>query len=352
MKVLIVKISALGDVVHALPVLTWIKSADPDAEIDWLVEEGFAPLLEGHPDLRRVHRLGLKRWRREGARSVARGMRATLGTLRKENYDLVLDLQGNCKSGLFTRFCGAPLRFGFAANGVREWPNLLATNRKVPLTSADYHISDRALAVAGAAFPVGNARPLAGPMHVSVEARAAVEKQLAELGLDGQRLVVLQYGTTWQTKLWPLDCWRELARGLCRMDGLRPVLIWGNDAERQAAEQIARAADGQAVIWPRGSLAELVALLDKADLVVGGDTGPVHIAAALDTSTVSIFIATDASRTGPRGPLHVCLQSALECTPCFRKECPRHEACGNSIPVEQVLEAVRRLLSQPSACRS
>jgi heptosyltransferase-1 len=344
MRVLIVKISALGDVVHALPALAYLKSAHSQAKIDWLVEEGFAPLLEGHPGLRRVHRLGLKRWRREGWRAVFAGVKEVLRELRNERYDVVLDLQGNCKSGLFTRLCGAPLRYGFSSSGVREWPNLLATNRKVQLTAADHHISERSLAVAREAFPMGSERPLAGPMHVLPKARTAVEKQLNELGINGRSLVVLQYGTTWQTKLWPLDSWQALARKLCREDRLRPVLIWGNESERRAAEEISRATGGQAVIWPRGTLQELAALLERADLVIGGDTGPIHIAAALETPTVSIFRVTDGSRNGPRGALHIRLQSPLDCSPCLQKSCSRDAECGHSITVEQVLEAARAQL--------
>jgi heptosyltransferase-1 len=267
-----------------------------------------------------------------------------LKELRNERYDVVLDLQGNCKSGLFTLLCGAPRRYGFSSSGVREWPNLLATNHKVQLTAADHHISDRSLAVARGAFPIGTVRCLAGPMFVSPRARTAVENQLTALGLNGRALVVFQYGTTWKTKLWPLDFWQTLARRLCQEDQLCPVLIWGNEEEKSAAEAIVRSTGGRAVIWPRGTLQELAALLERADLVVGGDTGPIHIAAALETPTVSIFRVTDAARNGPRGRLHTCLQSPLECSPCLKKECPRDEECGHSIPVEQVLEAMRKIL--------
>jgi heptosyltransferase-1 len=102
MKVLIVKVSALGDVVHALPVLAWLKSADPEMEIDWLMEESFAPLLDGHPLIRRVHRLRTRAWRRDGPGAGIRGSLETVGRLRREAYDVVLDLQGNSKSALFT----------------------------------------------------------------------------------------------------------------------------------------------------------------------------------------------------------------------------------------------------------
>ena len=129
MKVLIVKISALGDVVHALPVLAYLKSADPEVRIDWLAEKSFAPLLEGHPLIRRVHALEMKTWRRQGWTKAVSGVLAVIKELRREKYDLVLDLQGNSKSGLFTLLSGAPLRVGFDRDGVREWPNLLACNR-------------------------------------------------------------------------------------------------------------------------------------------------------------------------------------------------------------------------------
>jgi heptosyltransferase-1 len=349
MKVLIVKTSALGDVVHALPVLAWLKSADPQMEIDWLVEAGFAPLLEGHPLLRRVHRLEFKRWCREGRRALLKGVPAILKTLRSERYDVVFDLQGNCKSGLFTALCGAPLRYGFGKNGVREWPNLLATNHKVQLTAADHHISERSLAVARAAFPNGKEAPSAGPMHVLPEALSAVERGLAQLGLDRQPLMVLQYGTTWTTKLWPLDCWQELVGRLCDEDGLRPLLIWGNDAEHEACREICRAGHGKALIWPRGTLPELVALLQKADLVVGGDTGPIHIAAAVGTPTVSIFRVTDATRNGPRGDKHSRLQAPLDCSPCLSKSCQRDDECGHSIAVETVLAGIHSLLGWRAA---
>jgi heptosyltransferase-1 len=345
-KVLIVKTSALGDVVHALPVLAWLKSADPLMEIDWLVEEGFAPLIEGHPLLRRVHRLCLKRWRREGWGPVLRGIGRTLGNLRKEKYDLVLDLQGNSKSGLFTLLSGGAKRYGFAREGVREWPNLLATNRKVELGLDIHHISERSLAVARAAFPAGKEAPLAGPMHVLPEAAETVRRQLTEIELDRQPLVILQYGTTWVTKLWPLESWQELVGKLCNENGLRPVLIWGNDAEHEACRAIHRAGNGRAVIWPRGTLPELVALLRKADLVVGGDTGPIHIAAAVGTPTVSLFRVTDAERNGPRGEEHIRLQAPMDCSPCLRKKCERDAECGASIGVEAVLEGISSLLKE------
>jgi heptosyltransferase-1 len=346
MKVLIVKVSALGDVVHALPVLAWLKSADPGLEIDWLVEEGFAPLLEGHPLLRKIIRLDTRGWRKQGMFEAVRGSLGVIRQLRREHYDVVLDLQGNSKSGVFTRLCGAPMRFGFAKDSVREWPNLLATNRKVTLLEGNHHISDRSLAIARKAFPAGSKSSAAGPLTIDGKARSVVEKQLNERGLAGKTLIVLHYGTTWKTKLWPLDLWCELAGKLCDLEGCQPILTWGNEEERIAVTSIHEASGKRAEIWPRGSLMELAALLERADLVVGGDTGPIHIAAAVGTPTVSLFRVTDATRNGPRGEKHIWLQSPLDCSPCLRKECERNAECGRSLTLQQVFEAAKILLKK------
>ena len=342
MKVLIVKISALGDVVHALPVLAYLKSADPAVEIDWLVEKSFAPLLEGHPLIRRVHALEMKAWRSQGWKQAIVGTLEVIRALRRERYDLILDLQGNSKSGLFTLLSGAPLRVGFDRYGVREWPNLLASNRRVPLTAADHHVGDRALALARGGLPGGSAAPLAGPLPVDAQALAKIEALLTEEGLTGNPLVVLHYGTTWKTKLWPQASWEQLV-ALLAEKGLRPILTWGNAEEETAARAIFAASEGRAVIWPRGSLKELVALLSRVDLVVGADTGPVHIAAAVDTPTVSIYRVTDGKRNGPRGEKHIRLQVDLPCSPCLKKNCERDAECGGRITPAQVLAAMATL---------
>lgn len=352
MKVLVVKASALGDVVHALPVLAWLKSADPAMEIDWLVEEGFAPLLQGHPLLHAVKSIATRRWRQRGWLATVRAGWRTIAQLRAARYDVVLDLQGNSKSGLFTRLSGAPRRYGFAGDGVREWPNLLATNHHVTLTAADHHVSERSLAVARAAFPSGSEHLLAGPLPVWPEAARKVVAQLAEFGLVGRRFAVLHYGTTWPTKLWALASWQELVLRLEAETGLVPVLTWGGEEERKVVERFAAAGTGTAVVWPRGSLPELVALLARAAIVVGGDTGPIHIAAAMGTPTVSIYRVTDASRNGPRGDRHRCLQTSLGCSPCLRKDCERDAECASSIPVAAVMSAVTTLLPENPSLRA
>nr|WP_320115685.1 lipopolysaccharide heptosyltransferase I [uncultured Desulfuromonas sp.] len=343
MKILIVKMSALGDVIHALPVLRYIHQLHPDAEIDWVVEDPFAPVLSGHPDIHEILTVRTKYWRTLPTMTMLGKALKFIRRLRRDHYDVVLDLQGNSKSGLFTLMSRADKKFGFDRRHVREWPNLLATNHRVALDDGEHHIAQRALAVARAAFPGGDPVPQAGPLHVDEAARQRVAEQLAEHEMTPP-LVVFHYGTTWETKLWNVACWQQLACRLIDEFGIVPLLTWGNEQERHAAQAIHDATSGRAVIWPRGTLPELVALLNRADLVVGGDTGPIHIAAAVGTSTVSLFRVTDAERNGPAGPEHRRLQSPLPCAMCLRKQCDDDDQCSRSIRVDEVISAIGELL--------
>lgn len=340
MKVLIVKVSALGDVVHALPVLAYLKSVDTEMQIDWLVEQAFAPFLEDHPLIDNLYRIDTKAWRKSGPLASVLGTFEIVKAVRKRKYDCVLDLQGNAKSGLFTLTSGSPLRVGFDREAARESLNLLATNRKVSLGGIDFHVTDRSLAIAKMVFPGGTELRDSGPLPTNEEAARCVENTLATENLDDAKLVVLHYGTTWVTKHWPLVSWQALAKRLVEEQGLRPVLTWGDNKELVAVESIQQQCGDKALVWPKGSLKELTALLARADLVVGGDTGPIHIAAAVDTPTVSIFRVTDPSRNAPRGPNHCHVTAAMDCSPCLRKECDRDQECGLSISVDTVYNMI------------
>ncbi len=352
MKVLIVKVSALGDVVHALPVLAYLHASIPDVTVDWLVEGSCAPLLEGHPLLHKVIRLDTKGWRKAGVKSAVLGSWRVIRQLRRQHYDVTLDLQGNSKSGLFTLFSGAPKRYGFDRSQTREWPNLLATNYRVKIPLENHHVSSRYLQIVRAALPSETNVPLCGPLPTEEKAAKVISSLLAEFGLSHGEFLVAHYGTTWQTKLWPLDHWLELVKTLVIDNARQVVLTWGNEAEKCAAERISEACQGiseagqgKVIIWPRGNLQELIALLAAARLVIGADTGPVHIAAAVGTQTVSIYRVTDSRRNGPPGEGHIRLQAAMKCSPCLRKSCELDQECGQSISVAEVLCAVNSLLN-------
>jgi heptosyltransferase-1 len=345
MKVLMIKVSALGDIIHALPVADYLKSCPAVRELHWLVEEPFTGFLSRQPSINKIQCISTKKWRQQGMLASLKEVLTTIRRLRREKYDLVLDLQGNSKSGMFTRFSGAPLRYGFDADEVREWPNILATNRHIGPGKTVTHIIDKNLALATSTFPGSPPPPLQGPLQADSYYLNQVEKKLSALRKEDGALVIFHYGTTWETKLWSIESWIELAQSLWETRAIPPLLTWGNEEELDAVKRIASACP-QTIVWPRGNLEELMALLKIADLVVGGDTGPIHIAAALGTSTISLYRATDHRRNGPRGENHTCFQSNMDCSPCLLKTCPQDECCRQTILPENILEAIHTLLKK------
>ncbi|MBR5346826.1 MAG: lipopolysaccharide heptosyltransferase I [Deltaproteobacteria bacterium] len=344
MKILIVKISALGDVAHAVPAALYLRRACPQARIDWLVDEAFAPLLEPLSWLDEIVPLNLRNLRRKKSLSELTRLGRILRSLRETRYDMVFDLQGNCKSGFFSRITGAPRRFGFSRADVREWPNLLMNNRRVALPSGCRYAVERNLEVARAAFPGFEPPGLAGCLVPSEQALHGIDERLRNV--EGS-LVVCHTGTTWRTKLWSQEHWQALLTLLephCML-----FLTWGNAEERKMAEALCARGERRR-LWPGGTLGELTALLARADLVVGCDTGPIQIAAALGTATLALFFASDVSRTGARGPRIVNMQAPVDCSPCLRRECPlgqqEERPCVRALTVEAVFNAALRLLGE------
>jgi heptosyltransferase-1 len=184
---------------------------------------------------------------------------------------------------------------------------------------------------------------LSSEIHTGPEDDAAAEALIATLA-DGL-VFLFHYGTTWQTKFWSEKGWIELGKGLLGRYAESTVLLsWGNAEERVAVTALAAAIGPGARVIDRYSLKGLVALLKKVDLVVGGDTGPVHLAAAVGTPTVSFYRASDGKRSGPRGKGHVIVQSPLHCSGCFRTTCDRDAQCRESIKVEALLRGVEKVL--------
>jgi lipopolysaccharide heptosyltransferase I len=345
MRVLIIKASALGDVIHALPVLDYLHQVSAAVEVDWVVEEQFREILEGHPQLGLLHVVRTRAWRKAPLAAATRREVAELrARLRERHYDLVFDIQGNVKSGLIAWLSGAANRIGFARDAVREAPNLLFTTRQIPLRRQDYHVTDKYLRLVSVPFGRDFATlELRSTIATRPEDDAAAEALLLTLG-DG--LVFLCHcGTSWRTKLWAEERWVELGLALqAAYPDVSLLLTWGSEAERQTAVVVAKGIGGGARVLDRYPLKGLAALMKRVDLVVAGDTGPLHIAAAVGTPTVSFFRATDAKLTGPRGENHVAIQAPLDCTRCARKECARDRECRESITVPMVMAGIGKVL--------
>jgi len=350
--ILIVKLSALGDVAHALPVVGYLGETAPGAQVDWVVDRRFAGLLEGNPGLRRVIPLDLGAWKREwAAGSSRREATNAVRLLREGGYDAAFDIQGNIKSGVVTRLSGAGLRFGFDRSGVREFPNLFFTNRHVRSRPEDVHVTQKILRVVNA--PFGGEIPSWWTVPGIVSSEAADNEAARLLGelLPGRNpRLAIHAGTTWNTKKMDPEFWAGVARLLRdRFPRVGVFLSWGTEGEREEAEGIRRLAGGAIRVLPRLALRQLAALYKVCGYMLGPDTGPLHIAAAAGAKTVSLFRATDGSRNAPFGPNHRFLQAPMPCTACLRKRCDRDVECRQSISPEDVAKEMASLIGEGSS---
>ncbi|HUU82670.1 MAG TPA: lipopolysaccharide heptosyltransferase II [Phycisphaerae bacterium] len=338
-RILLIKPSSLGDLVHALPVLHGLRRRYPKAGIDWLAGSAFAPLIEGHPDLSEVVRFDRRRYGRMlRDPRIAVEFAAFCRDLHRRRYDLVVDLQGLFRSGLLALASGAPVRIGFAA--ARELAWVFYSHRIAP-GKPNAHAVDRNYATARLLGFTDV--PVSFDLAVTETERRRAGKILSGAGLaDGKRFAAIMPGARWETKRWPEDRFAAVVDGLARQQGLPSVLLAGPD-EADVCNRI-EAACGQAVTNLAGttSLRELVAVLERAVVVICHDSAPMHLAAALGRPLVCLLGPTNPSRTGPYSKSARILQADLPCVPCYLRrlsQCPHGHACMSSLEVENVLQA-------------
>jgi len=288
-RLLIVKTSSMGDVVHMLPAVTDIRRARPEIQIDWVVDEAFAELPLLHPGIRRVLPAPLRRWRRQWGRGLGQELLGFIRLLRAEPYDLILDTQGLLKSALITRLARG-LRCGPDVRSARESPSAWFYDRTYAVARGRHAVDrNRELAALALGLP-----PAADSLDYGVTAPPAP----AELGLPADYMVCL-HGASRASKLWPLGCWLELVRRLAEL-GIKVVLPWSSGQERERAEAMAAAAPGSQVL-PRLALRPLAGVLAGARAVVGLDSGLSHLAVALDQPTLALYLDTAPALTGLLG---------------------------------------------------
>ena len=287
-RILLVKTSSLGDVVHNLPVATDIRAAAPSAEIHWVVEQPFAAIPVLHPAVVRVIPVAIRRWRTHFLdRAVREEIRAFARELKRDHYDAVIDTQGLLKSALVA----------WAARGVRH--GLDFASSREPLAC----FYDRTYSIPWTLHAVERNRALAARV-LDYVAPSAVDYGIATgrspfAWLPDGPYAVLVHSASAREKLWPEARWVELATRLGKR-GVRNVLPWGDADERLRAEAIARAVTGS-VVAPKLSLGEVPSVLAGARIVIGVDTGLSHLAVALKVPTVGLYCATDPAATGLYG---------------------------------------------------
>ncbi len=372
MDILIIRLSALGDIIHCLPAAAYIKRAIPGARITWLVEPAGAPLLEGNPAVDQVVVMPRKAWLK-GLKNplLWAGTACDIGrffqALRERKFQATVDFQGLLKSAVPAFASGASRRFGFA--GTREGADRLLSD---PLDVGDYfapdvHVVELNLKLARhmchlATGDLGGASPKAGNLAdlvefplppVTADSKTRLDDMLkASLssGLAPPKIAALIPGTTWISKIWPAPSWSELGRLLTQELGYSLVLIGGPleaDTNSFIAERLKALAPEFLLsdLTGRTSLMELVALFERCDLVVGADTGPLHLAAATGVARiVGIYGSTPIKRNGPYGAQCHCVALNLPCQPCFARVCPLSTtACLMDLTPQKVFEEICRL---------
>lgn len=326
-KILIVKPSSLGDVVHSLPFLNSIKFCFPKAEIHWVIARGLEGLLECHPMVDRLIIINKDMWKKlSKSVDTLKEVRRLLKDVRDEQYDLAVDLQGLLRSGVITMATRAPVRTGFSE--AREGGSL-CYNLKVK-GGKDLHAVERYMKIAGA---LGcDEKNILFPFPLC----ACEMKNIKDIKRDLKDYAVIVPGARWDTKIWPAENFGRTASFL----PLKSIVV-GSRSDTEIAQRVVQSSGGKAISMAGStSLKELIEVMRNARLVISNDSGPMHIAAGFNVPVFAIFGPTSPVLTGPYGKGHTIIKSDLECAPCFKKQC-RDLRCMKGITAEMVYEKIK-----------
>ena len=364
-KILLIKLSAVGDVVHTIPVLNKLRRRYPMAQLDWLVTPAIAELLRHHPATTRIIEFEREAWSTPWRLAPFASYGRLAAKLRAASYDLVVDMHGQFRTAALTLATGAPARIGFDRPRARVWDasprkfpeqarkhawqgaregSWLAYTHHIPVPTLDLHAVDRYLNVGPILGLDSEPADFSFPIPQSAVSR--VEALLAEHGADRAEIVIMAPGTIWETKHWGTEKFAEMA-GHFLSKGLAVILI-GSRRERVVCEAVAALAPGAIDLAGMTSLSELAALIRRSAISVTNDSGPMHLAVALDRPVVSIFGPTDPVWIGPYRRADAVLHADLECSPCYLrklKHCHYDHACMHSVSAPAVIERVERILS-------
>lgn len=345
-SVLIIKPSSLGDIVHTLPSLHAMRKAWPKAHIAWLVAENNAPLIEGHPHIDELIRFPRSRWRTPLKAALDMpGFLGFLEGLSERKFDLALDYQGLFRSGLFALHSRARVRLGFRKAREGAWAFY---SHPVTLPQPKMHAVDRYAHLTRAAGVEVDTSKFLLPRNE--QAVAGLATLFAKHHVDKRPLVLFQPFGRWDSKNWLIGHYIELGRLLTKGETVS-LCILGGESEREECEYIAAEIGGPAVsLAGETTIQEMVEAVRGADLLVGCDSGPMHLAAAFGVPVVALYGPTNPVLCGPYGQMGNALQASLDCIQCYERTCPRREnafmKCMKDLTPELVVEHCRRLLSE------
>lgn len=346
-KILIVRLSAMGDVIHTLPAAQALRDAFPKAMIGWIIEERWADLLCAPGTQRRglrspqrplvdwVHTVKLVGWRKSlFSLNTAEQIARVWNDVRSVKYDIAVDLQGAIRSAVLARWSGAPVIYGSAQP--REAPASMWYTH--PVIPRGRHVIEQNLSIAEAVI----GRKLEVPAVELPEDSTAAARIVDQI--PGGKFAIVNPGAGWGAKRWPAERYGKVARSL-ELSGVQSIINYGPGEEELARE--AQAASAGAARALRFTISELIALTRRASLFIGGDTGPMHLAAALGVPVAAIFGPTDPGRNGPYGTRSIVLRNPASETSHARRAQPDEGMM--EISVEAVVDAARQLLAAESA---
>jgi len=334
MKVLLVKTSSLGDLIHCMPAVQDLSEQCPDIELHWLVEEGFRDIPTWHPFVKKVHCYANRRWRKSKfSKQTRQEIKALKQQLRAEQFDKVIDAQGLLKSALPVRWLKGE-KYGYDRHSIREPIAAFFYDKRFSISLKKTAITrNRALLAWAFDYSVDEQSPV--NFGLKLERPASLPKLKTPY-------TILLHGTNWLSKVWPIAHWQQLARELIA-SGRNVYIPFSNDDEKQRAEFIAK--DSGALVLEKMSLSTLTYIIQESLSVVGCDTGLSHISAALAKPTVVVYGASNSKLTGVIGQFSQSLQSDKACSPCMKSECPLVQdqsaiPCYDSVNVDQVLTSL------------
>jgi len=341
-RVLIIKLTSMGDLMHALPALTDAAKAMVDIEFDWVVDQAFADVPLWHPNVKRVIKTAHRQWKKQPITAWKDGRLPTFyQQLNEQDYDVVIDLQSNLKSAVVSWLSKGKVH-GLDKNCCREKPAHWAYDYRYSVNLKQHSIEKMREFMA----QVLNYELASTPADYGVDLSRYTLPQL-DFELP-EKYLLFVHNASWLTKLWPLEAWQQLVEKAVE-HGYSVLLPCGNEEEFQRAQQIA-SVDADAYALPRLCLNEVAAITHKAQGAVCSDTGLAHLAAVSALPTVTIYGATDTQLIGTYGQNQQHIVSDFECAPCYKRQCPLENAvngapvCMANITAQDVWDRLERLL--------
>ena len=343
-KFLIIKLSSIGDIVHALPFLRTLRANRPNAYIAWIIEESFQDLVKCNPDLDEVIPVRTRYWRKNINIQSWNEIHQIRKLLKKRQFDWTFDLQGLIKTGFIASMTSAPNRAGFHRSNCREKINAWFNNQRSKYISTDSHIVGRCLSqlsILGDFHPqIEFPLPIGEKDEIISKAFMVKNSKLTEKPIAG-----INPGAGFPTKLWSIERYARLADKLTEELGFSILLTWG-PGEEEMVRNIADSMKQKSWIAPATTIAESIGLYKKLSLFVGSDSGPFHICWALGIPTVSAWGPTDPNRNGAYSKNHEAVFHKLNCSFCWKRQCPLGTTeCMNKVTVQNMFDATKKIAS-------